>query len=362
MKGVFMVRKKILFCVEAMGGGVFTYIVDLANELVNQYDVYIAYAMRKQTPADFKKHFDKRIHLISVNNFKRSISPYHDVCACFELIKIAKNIAPDIIHLHSSKAGVIGRLAFRSQSVPLFYTPHGYSFLMKNYSIPKRMMYRAIERICAHTKCTTISCSFGEHLETLKMTKRAIYIDNGINIKTLQQEMDTLLSQGVKTFPFTVFSIGRICHQKNPRLFNEIAEALPDIRFLWIGDGELRNELSAKNIEVTGWVTRNEVLQYALSADVFILPSLWEGLPISLLEMMYMKKPCIVSNVIGNRDVINNGVNGFVCESKEEFAQSIRTIQKKYPHEFIEKAYAEICEHYNVTKMAEQYEQAYFSK
>ena len=356
-----MMRKKILFCVEAMGGGVFTYIVDLANELVDQYDMYIAYAMRKQTPADFKEYFDKRVHLIRVNNFKRSISPYHDICACFELIKIAKDIAPDIIHFHSSKAGVIGRLALRNQSVPLFYTPHGYSFLMKNYSMPKRMMYRVIEKICAFTKCTTISCSYGEHLETLKMTKRAIYIDNGINIKTLQQEIEAMSSQEVKSSPFTVFSIGRICYQKNPKLFNEIAEALPDVKFLWIGDGELRNELSAQNIEITGWVTRNEVLQYALSADVFILPSLWEGLPISLLEMMYMKKPCIVSNVIGNRDVINNGVNGFVCESKEKFAQSIRTIQEKYPLELIEKAYTEICDHYNVTKMAEQYERTYFS-
>lgn len=353
-------RKKILFCVEAMGGGVFTYIVDLANELIKQYDVYIAYAIRKQTPTDFKDYFDKRIHLIPINNFKRSISPYHDICAYFELIKIANDIAPDIIHLHSSKAGVIGRLAFKSQSVPLFYTPHGYSFLMRNYSMPKRALYQAIEKICALTKCTTISCSFGEHLETLKMTKRAIYIDNGINIKTLQPAIEAAISSEVKASHFTVFSIGRICHQKNPRLFNEIAEALPDVRFLWIGDGELRSELSAKNIEITGWVTRNEVLQYALSADVFILPSLWEGLPISLLEMMYMKKPCIVSNIIGNRDVISNGVNGFVCESKEEYAQAIRIIQEKYPYKLTEKAYTEICEHYNVTKMAEQYERTYF--
>ena len=63
-----MERKKILFIVEAMGGGVFTYIVDLANELVNSYDMYIAYAVRKQTPKDFKEYFDKRIHLIKVEN------------------------------------------------------------------------------------------------------------------------------------------------------------------------------------------------------------------------------------------------------------------------------------------------------
>lgn len=61
-------KKKILYIVEAMGGGVFTYIVDLANELVNSYDMYIAYAVRKQTPQNYKDYFDKRIHLIEVKN------------------------------------------------------------------------------------------------------------------------------------------------------------------------------------------------------------------------------------------------------------------------------------------------------
>ena len=67
-------KKKILYIVEAMGGGVFTYIVDLANELVNKYDMYIAYAVRKQTPKNYKDYFDKRIHLIEVKNFGRAIN------------------------------------------------------------------------------------------------------------------------------------------------------------------------------------------------------------------------------------------------------------------------------------------------
>ena len=74
-------KKKILYIVEAMGGGVFTYIVDLANELVNSYDMYIAYAVRKQTPENYKDYFDKRIHLIEVKTLdgqliRRKISPH----------------------------------------------------------------------------------------------------------------------------------------------------------------------------------------------------------------------------------------------------------------------------------------------
>ena len=87
-------KKKILYIVEAMGGGVFTYIVDLANELVNKYDMYIAYAVRKQTPKNYKDYFDKRIHLIEVKNFGRAINPTKDIAAFFEVKKIAAEVKP----------------------------------------------------------------------------------------------------------------------------------------------------------------------------------------------------------------------------------------------------------------------------
>ncbi len=156
-------KKKILYIVEAMGGGVFTYIVDLANELVDTYDMYIAYAVRKQTPSNYKEYFDKRIHLIKVKNFARAINATKDIAAFFEIRKIAKEIKPDIIHLHSSKAGALGRFAFSGKRVSLFYTPHGYSFLMENYKPMKRRVFKLIESVCAKRNCTTISCSVGEH-------------------------------------------------------------------------------------------------------------------------------------------------------------------------------------------------------
>lgn len=76
--------------------------------------------------------------------------------------------------------------------------------------------------------------------------------------------------------PFTVYTLGRICYQKNPTLFNEIAESLPDVKFVWIGDGELRDQLTSENIEITGWADRSTAIRYAVNADVFLLPSRWE--------------------------------------------------------------------------------------
>lgn len=385
-------RKKILFIVEAMGGGVFTYIVDLTNELANMtdengsclYDMYVAYGIRKQTPNDYKRYFDEKIHMIQVESFGRSINVGKDVKAFFEIKRIANKVKPDIIHLHSSKAGALGRVAFNGykvngRSVPLFYTPHGYSFLMKNHSVAKRIVYKIIEGGCGKLNCTTISCSEGEHQETLKLNKKAVYVNNGINVRELEKNLEKIK---VEDHPFTVFTLGRICYQKNPMFFNQVAEAMPDVKFLWIGDGELREELKSKNIEITGWADRKTALEKSMTADVFMLTSLWEGLPISLLEAMYMKKPCVVSDVIGNHDVINSGDNGFVCEDVKSFVGAIRSIQhdmsgqsfeNKYggesfytkavvkgeTEELVKKAYADVMEKYNTSVMAESYSKIY---
>lgn len=280
-------RKKILYVVEAMGGGVFTYIVDLANALADIYDIYIAYATRKQTPENYRDYFDKRIKLIEVKNFCREIKPTKELMAIKEIKKIAGEIKPDVIHLHSSKAGVIGRIAFNGVDVPLFYTPHGYSFLMKDAGVIKRCIYWGIEKIFANRNCTIISCSKGEYQESLKLTSNATYVENAINAEKLKERLKEVKEE---KHPFTVFTLGRICYQKNPAQFNKIAEAMPNIKFMWIGDGELRSELSAPNIEITGWVDRETALKRSINADVFVLTSLWEGLPISLLEAMFALK------------------------------------------------------------------------
>lgn len=350
-------KKKILFVVEAMGGGVFTYIVDLANGLVDKYDMYIAYAIRPQTPSDYKDYFDSRIHLIEVKNFTRSVESSKDIKAFFEIRKIADKVNLDIIHFHSSKAGALGRWAFNGKKIPLFYTPHGYSFLMKNHSAAKRFTYKMVESVSAKRRCTTISCSEGEHQETLKLTRRATYVDNGINIAQLDQLLSTIKSE--EEHPFTVFTLGRICYQKNPMLFNKIAEALPEIHFLWIGDGEMREELNSPNIEITGWLDRKSALSKSVLTDVFLLTSLWEGLPISLLEAMYMKKACVVNDVIGNHNVIHSGENGYVCKEISEFVGSIENVQAGKDSELVEAAYEDILNKYNIDVMVEKYSAIY---
>lgn len=352
-------RKRILFVAEAMGGGVFTFLVGLCNELAEYYDIYVAYGIRSQTPDDFRKYFDDRIRLMRVRNFERSIDPRHDLGAFLELRKIADRVKPDLIHLHSSKAGALGRWAFNGKKIPLFYTPHGYSFLMSNYNVTKRLSYRMVEKLSAIRSCTTISCSEGEHRETLKLTKNARFVNNGINVDEMKRMMEAIGECEEESS--SIFTLGRICFQKNPALFNEIAMKMPDLHFVWIGDGELRDVLSAPNIEVTGWLNREEAMRKSMSSKIFILTSLWEGLPMSLLESMYLKKLCLVNDVIGNRDVIKTGFNGYVCSTSDDFVRVIRKVLAD-PDLFakiVAQAKKDIEEVYNTRIMASKYREIY---
>ena len=357
-------KKRLLFVVEAMGGGVFTYIVNLSNRLVVNFDLYVAYAVRPQTPKDYRGYFDPRIHLIRVENFVRQISPKQDFGAFLELKRIYQEVQPDVIHLHSSKAGILGRFAYWHKGIPLFYTPHGYSFLMRRASTLKRAFYRSAELAMAQVRCITIACSRGELEEALRLSRHALLVSNGVDT----HEIDRIVSEQAvggrcqrrQGETFTVFTIGRICGQKNPELFNRIALSLPEVCFLWIGDGELRGALTAPNIEVSGWVDRAQVLRLASQADCFLLPSLWEGLPISLLEAMYLQKPCVVSNVIGNRDVIQDGRNGFVCDTVDQYVRAIRMASDpKTARTLCQAALHDVQEEYNIDVMARRYQEIY---
>lgn len=358
-KGIVSMKneKKVLFFVEAMGGGVFTYITNLANALSNRFDIYVAYGIRPQTPANYMKFFNNNVHLIEVKHFRRDIS-LEDLNAFYEMKRIAKKVNPDIIHLHSSKAGLLGRWAFNGRKVPIFYTPHGYSFLMSGIGKKKQLFFKLIEKFSALRNSTTISCSYGERLETNNLTKRSLYVDNGINIQYINSVIKTVSKR--KKDKFTIYTLGRISKQKDPYTFNKIASMFPQVKFVWIGDGELRDVLVAPNITITGWMSTKEALKLAINYDAFILTSLWEGLPMALLESMYIEKPCIVSNVIGNNNVIVPNKNGFLCSNIDDYRYAITTLLTKgSPASIVKNAKKSIVEHYNSQVMADKYAEIY---
>ena len=353
--------QKILHIAEPFATGVLSFLIDLTKRQVEEYDIYILYGIRPLTPPNVESLFDKRIHLIKIEAFKGALGTVLNPKAYRIINQYFHQIKPDIVHLHSSAAGFVGRWSIPCSTTKVFYTPHGYSFLMQDGSILKRLLYWGIEFISARRPAKTIACSEGEYKEALKLSANSTYVNNGINIK----ELDFYI-QNIQPLhnPLKICTSGRILYQKNPKLFNDIACLVPNAEFIWIGEGELKAELKSPNIKISGWISRGEALKILQSADIFILPSLWEGLPISLLEAMYLKKVCLVSNVIGNRDVIKSGFNGFICNTPYEYATILKQISDNTLNcdNIRENAYQDVLQNYNVDLMAKKYSVIYNSK
>lgn len=349
-------KKKILYVVEAMGGGVFTHLVTLANGLCDEFDITLAYGLRNETPTELSKHFDPRVKLVRIKNFTREIRFCKDQKAAKELKKLIKELQPDIVHLHSSKAGALGRLRFRGTHYKLFYTPHGYSFLMEDINSFKRHSYKNIERLFGKKDCLTVACGKGEWLVSQTVTKNTTYINNGINTKEIDQ---ILAGETTDHDEFTVCTLGRMGYQKNPALFNELATRLPDVKFVWVGDGELKDELTSPNITKVGWVSREESLRILNKSDVFVLTSRWEGLPMSLIEAMYIKKPCVVSDVLGNAEMVVNDITGYICRDTDEFVKKINKVRKEPNKEMVERAYELVINNYTDVGFCQKYRELY---
>lgn len=352
--------KKILMVCEAFGGGVFAYVSQLCLDMCGAFDVYLAYAVRPQTPQNYKETLDKRIHMIEVKNFGCLKNPLTDIKLIKELRKIEKDVHPDVIHLHSSIAGGIGRIAFNGKHNAVVYTPHGYSFvLMGRKGSLKMWMYKQMEKILGNRNCITLTCCESEDEVAKTVSRRTAYVETGVNVEDLSASLNGI--QPTQNDRFTVYTLGRICVQKQPELFNRIAELVPEARFVWIGSGELSDRLTAPNIEITGWKPRKEALSMAKGADVYVLCSLGEAIAMSLIENMFMKKLCLVSNVMGNKSVIKNGINGYLCDKAEDYAERIKEAMKEFPVRLPEQAYEDVMHIYNTHEMKRKYIEFYNS-
>ncbi|MBE0392512.1 GalNAc-alpha-(1-_4)-GalNAc-alpha-(1-_3)-diNAcBac-PP-undecaprenol alpha-1,4-N-acetyl-D-galactosaminyltransferase [Flavobacterium sp. PL0002] len=313
---------KIVHIVEALAGGVHTYLHDLSHffgqEQINKnIQTTIIYSSnREQVDTDrIKKEFSKNVLLIELN-MQREIAPLQDLKAIFKLRQILLEIQPDVIHLHSSKAGILGRLAnFLSfRKTKIFYSPHGYYFLRNDISKLKQQLFKAIEKnFQTIFGGTTIACGDTEYAIAKTLGKSAL-IRNGINVTQI-----ATIQKTEKNNQLTIGIVGRVTTQRNPIQFNKIAELFHNYTFIWIGGGELELELTAPNIKITGWfIDRELALKAMANLDVYLQTSLWEGLPIAVLEAMALQKPVVATNIIGNKDVVIPGKTGFLFDDISE--------------------------------------------
>ena len=322
-----MKKIKVLHISETFVTGVYTYIQSICAFTAQNPNIetHIIFSPNREgtNNLDFGNDFSGEVQFYPIS-MVRQVSPLKDHQSLQKLKKTIKQIQPDVIHLHSSKAGVLGRIAAKAYpKAKLFYTPHGYAFLRNDISSLKKIFFKSIEKLIAFTfKSTTLACGDNEH-EIAKSFGDSILIRNGVLSSDFSPSH---LNKNVQLK--SIVTVGRISYQKKPKLFNTIALKFPSLKFIWIGDGELKHELNAKNIEVTGWLERGDVLKKVASQDIYIQTSLWEGLPFTIIEAMVMYKPILATNVVGNKDTVEHQKNGFLCNDVNDFKKAIDLLQK----------------------------------
>ncbi len=307
---------KIIHCITlSILGGAQSVIVNLANKQAEDNEVYIISSADQTAWISLSK----KIHIISIKELKREISIL-DIIVFLKLVYYRFIIKPDIVHLHSSKIGVLGRLAF--SPFRTIYTVHGFdSIRIANKPFVKlerilQFWCRYIVGVCKYDKMT---------MKEEKITRNVTYVYNGIEdlttINVIPDGQIVSSLQSIKTkYNKVILCIARESRQKKIDLFIETAKALPMYAFVWIGNDPFR-----KNEENVFWLGSVEnAFLYLKYCDLFILPSNYEGLPMSIIEAFSFSKPVVASDVGGISELLD-GRNGLCASnSVEDFSEKIR--------------------------------------
>jgi glycosyltransferase involved in cell wall biosynthesis len=230
----------------------------------------------------------------------------------------------DVVHLHSSKAGFLGRLACRMLGMQdrVVYSPHGVSFIRKDISGMKVTLFTFLEKTGARLGGWVVGSCASEVAAFAAVGISAKHINNGVACEGNYSPARR------NHAPVVIGTAARITHQKNPGLFVAVAQAFvadPSVRFLWIGDGELRHLLSSPNIEITGWLPGDALRQKLHELDIYLSTSLWEGMPLTVLSAMCAGKPLLLHDCVGNRDLVREGINGFLFVHA---AEAVKLVQQ----------------------------------
>ncbi len=319
---------KIFQVVECGGpGGTGEQVAAICNGLdPKKFKVSLIYAVRSGSPEDYRARCRGAKHAYYVPEMTREIAPRMDAAALRRLHKLFSEHRPDAVHAHSSKAGVLARAAAKSAGIKtVFYSPHGYGFLMQDRPKAVRALYRAIERAAARFG-ETIAVSPSEAEFARKLAPRGA--------------VHTVCDAYLGDFPepiahdgLVVGSCGRMTHARNPDAWVLLAQRLTDsrngVKCVWVGGGEdearakvfLTNMNLLHKTAITGWLPAEEARERMRGLDLFVHYSRWDAMPNAVLEAMAVGLPVVASDIPGNRDAVIPGVTGFLVKNEVELLE-----------------------------------------
>lgn len=326
---------RVLHVAEA-AGGVERYLETLFKYSKDQVE-NILVCSKNYNYEKFKTLADRVIVL----KMAHDIEPSSDIKVERTLRRIIKQVKPDIVYAHSSKAGAFARIADLGLNNKVIYNPHGWAFNMQQ-SAKKKKMYKWVEKISAYF-CDKIVCISDAERESALREKickpsKLQVIYNGIDLEEIEKTTPMSRAQlGIPEDVFVVGMVGRLSKQKAPDTFVKAAklikEKIPDAFFLMVGDGELRDQIEGlinqydlgSSFLITGWV--DNPTAYMKIMDVGMLLSRWEGFGLVLPEYMACGVPIVATNVDAIPNVIKDNENGLLVK-KDNYKLSAKAIIK----------------------------------
>jgi glycosyltransferase involved in cell wall biosynthesis len=310
------------------------------------------------------------------SSLQSPINPIADFQALFQLTRLLQNESFDLIHCHSTKAGLLGRFAAAVTNTPTVFTVHGWGFYNTEYDWARSVITQG-ERVLARVTEEIVCVSWndlkqGRHSGIIQKTNSTV-IHNGVRPLSFSDNRSHL-EDVCSIDPATpvIGTIARLVPQKNPLAVLRTAKQLQDIgrtvQTVVIGSGPLAEnckqyvvEHNLENVHLLGF--REDALELLTDFAAFLLPSQFEGFPLTVLESLHAGVPVVAYDVGGVAEAIQHGETGFIVSADDHvsFVEHVKQLlaDDMQRSEMGDRAQAVACEKFSVGRMVSDYNRVY---
>ena len=361
-------------------------------ELCHKYDTILIHGLSlesnmtdlemKTVKSNIEKARERGAKFICVPTLIRRISPIQDLKAFFTLFRILLKEKPSIVHTHTSKAGILGRLAAKIVRVPkIVHTPHGnvfyghFGFLLSRFSL-------WIEKFFSKFTDRMVALTDGEMDDYIKLSvcppEKLLKIHSGVDFTqfklTNSNNVEKRRSLGLSPHDMVIGFVGWLLPIKGPEYLIKAMEYVwpeyPETSLVFVGKGDLDVNLRAQALEVSangrvkflGW--RDDINEIMPVFDMLVLPSLNEGMGRVLVEAMAAGKPVVASRVGGIPDLVQHGETGYLVPPADEkaLADSIKKLLDDPENAWeMGQRGKEYCQQFSLEAMIEKLDDLYSS-
>ncbi|MFL6275188.1 MAG: glycosyltransferase family 4 protein [Blastocatellia bacterium] len=335
-----MSKIKVAEILEASTGGTRTHMELLLQHIDrSRFAVTLVCSTRRdpQFAVALRRYQDEGI-TVQIIEMVRNIHPVQDMVSLWRLYCYFRKCAFHVVHTHSSKAGILGRFAARLAGIPtILHTPHAFAFQDKSNRLAGSLFLLA-ERLARQWTTALICVSEGERGIAIRSrvvaAANALVIHNSIDLERAdgasRRVAEARVIAGCSEEEIVVGTVANLRPQKGLHYFINAARRVlskrQDVKFVIVGHGSLHQQLNelivSSHLQERMKIISGETdtWPYYALIDVFVLTSLWEGLPYVMLEAMAMGKPVVASDISGCRDVVIDGKTGLLVQPRDEQA------------------------------------------